>query len=763
MHHTLSFITTIVFLVSGSIHITLASMNENDQSVLNHNPNNLNQKQLLKSKDKLEDIVKKSPNNSDAWFSLAHIYAIEHEPQKSVKALVKTLNHSSDTKTKEFDWDEKNLESNVVPLVEQSQTLSTKYQSYPEFLYELADAFRAFERSSISLHIIDNLKSTENTNIKNLITRARIYFDMDSVKQGLEYYWQAVKSIQDTTDAKQLFKDLYYITTDTEYSHFKKTPVDSMEQFFSRFWNKRDPNLETKFNERIGEHYKRLTYAEKHFTRRSGLNITRNMIITREHPLRRFTGTLSYRIGDDLLKEIGFPKAIPKDRTIDDLGLVYIRHGEPDQKVSAARQNIDIGDLPIPLLKAFDDGMENFNQMNEWRYGWDSAPLNTTWKYKATYNRSEMIFHFCKRGNETGWIIESIPTLAENRESIDPSLFQLKRAINVAKISEIALDRLDEVDPETAARIQTMYNDHTTRLPSIMERINKNSEDYIKVGLTTETSDFSFDTKPLDFRYIFASFKGPEGKNELEMYYAVEGRKTTLVDTGANSYIDLKHFMAFHTPEGDETIRMDTNEEHKIGYGNDEWAKKGLLGKKSVSLEPGMYNYEVRIKDNKSQRLGVYKGEYENENYFRSKLMISDVLLLSDTRAAKPGDPFYKEGIAYTPRMFSDFRQGETVGVYFEIYNLTYNSTGKTDFKVEYTLRPHSEGNIFNKLAGLFKSKGEKISLENEYDGNERDEKIYQNFDLSSRTMGTYELIIQVKDNNADNKVIRKVMLNIKS
>jgi len=66
---------------------------------------------------------------------------------------------------------------------------------------------------------------------------------------------------------KWLNEDVSYIITDEERSAFKKLQTDAeREQFIEQFWTRRDPTPGTAENEFKQEHYRRIAYANEHFS-----------------------------------------------------------------------------------------------------------------------------------------------------------------------------------------------------------------------------------------------------------------------------------------------------------------------------------------------------------------------------------------------------------------------------------------------------------------------------------------------------------------
>src|SRR5579885_1659742 len=66
---------------------------------------------------------------------------------------------------------------------------------------------------------------------------------------------------------KWLNEDVVYIITDEEKQAFKRLKTDEeREQFVEEFWRRRDPTPDTEENEYKEEHYRRIAYANDHFS-----------------------------------------------------------------------------------------------------------------------------------------------------------------------------------------------------------------------------------------------------------------------------------------------------------------------------------------------------------------------------------------------------------------------------------------------------------------------------------------------------------------
>lgn len=139
----------------------------------------------------------------------------------------------------------------------------------PLYLYDLARLYYSIKNYEENLNILDRIKNVfpQFSECRINYLYAKNLFAIDKTDEGLDCYMSAITSIQDSVDMKMFYDDVCYIMNDDEYDEYKTTPIDSIGNFYSRFWRSRDPDLATERNERIVEHYKRLSYAWKNYRR----------------------------------------------------------------------------------------------------------------------------------------------------------------------------------------------------------------------------------------------------------------------------------------------------------------------------------------------------------------------------------------------------------------------------------------------------------------------------------------------------------------
>ncbi|MEP7324652.1 MAG: GWxTD domain-containing protein [Gemmatimonadota bacterium] len=123
--------------------------------------------------------------------------------------------------------------------------------------------------------------------------------------EAQKLYYEAAGS-RDSFVIANLRRDVALIAGDSGVARFDSAGQKGRVEFLARFWTQRDRYDLRQDGERLAEHYRRLYFARQHFRR-----IARRRLIT------------------------GRQEYIPKQLDFDARGEIYVRHGEPTERVDA--------------------------------------------------------------------------------------------------------------------------------------------------------------------------------------------------------------------------------------------------------------------------------------------------------------------------------------------------------------------------------------------------------------------------------------------
>ena len=286
-----------------------------------------------------------------------------------------------------------------------------------------------------------------------------------------------------------------YLVSEKELDAYQAlNEPETYRSYFQAFWAQRDPTPAEPLNVRLAEHYRRLLVAERDYG----------------HARIRI-----WQMNPDKIGELDYPPAYELNEEFNDKGLIYIRHGEPDDMISAVDGNmetrtvVDAGELGGEVNRSLDllwvPIEKSFQQ--EWK-------PNESWRY---YN-PRMDFHFVLEGSGSNWRLTPLLPLEvgilENREHWGGTYAEMAREARVFQQKrEEAAKPAWAPDPDTFLR--------TLALESIADQMAEDSREAVALALTTDRHTWPEEIDPLDVPFLAAAFRGNNGQTRLEIHYAL--------------------------------------------------------------------------------------------------------------------------------------------------------------------------------------------------------------------------------------------------
>ncbi len=217
-----------------------------------------------------------------------------------------------------------------------------------------------------------------------LLEQARSLYDLGQVSAATTSYLEGAR-IADSLAREQYRRDLAWVATPDELAAFDAAPLDSMGAFVAAFWAKRDAEELRAPGERLAEHVRRWRYVFEHFQvsaraegtpQRGGANCGPGIIPSlRDDPEQTSAPDLQ------LLEPGVYAATWRGKRQVDDRGLIYMRHGAPDERAAAAQERA-LSTAPLPGKRV----TEATPAQTETR-------PNESWKYVTPHGT--LLFHFC--------------------------------------------------------------------------------------------------------------------------------------------------------------------------------------------------------------------------------------------------------------------------------------------------------------------------------------------------------------------------------
>ena len=218
----------------------------------------------------------------------------------------------------------------------------------PRVLAWRAELAIALEEPARADSLLAVVLAADPTNIQALVLRAEASFVAARDSAGYAWYDSALAQV-DRDTAGALWDRVWMIASPEEIAAQDTLSPESAHAFFTRFWARRDPNLISPENERIPEHFRRLAYARRYFRLLHPLSLYARSPKWRalvSQTQRDFLQARGQQAGDPYpgletdrliaatrqLPDVPAGAATSSAATgFDARGLVYIRHGPPDQ------------------------------------------------------------------------------------------------------------------------------------------------------------------------------------------------------------------------------------------------------------------------------------------------------------------------------------------------------------------------------------------------------------------------------------------------
>ena len=497
------------------------------------------------------------------------------------------------------------------------------------------------------------------------------------------YFEQALNAIKNNLDAQLMFEHVKFILTNAEYEEYAKIDgVEARREFFNRLWVKRNPMPAAEVNYRIIEHVRRFAFAERNYYY-DGFRLPFN--------------------NPDRLNILQFPLVFDLNDRLNDKGVVYIRHGDPDDRAFTV----------------------------------NAGPLNESWLYYAHGQlNKKLIFHFWQGETQTGqnWrFVASIPSyLAESRSNFDHLYSRLMMA-----------DPLESI--------------------SIQHQMEIESKENIKIGLNSDQHTWTNSLRSIIFPFYMATFRQDHFSTRSEIYFSLT--EADVLPRASKHGLDDSitiNFAVFDDEYNELNkqllrvpIRDIVDSTATIGY----WPYQiGFVDAPSSRL------LALNIRTPDDEAIGGYKFRFTLADYNGDNLTMSGIELAHSIRESAAQSAFSKDGLEVVPNPGKIFLRKENVNIYFEIYNIPIVQGRQTRFELDYRVRllEERQTGMFAKVTSLFKRSQPTITNQIERTTAEPISREYLALDLGSQAPGLYELAIKAQLFNAPDSVSRKINFELK-
>ncbi len=588
------------------------------------------------------------------------------------------------------------------------------------------------------------------------LARARVYFARGEDEKAQACVEDAIAAIRGPRDAAFVFEDVKYIISEKELALYRslKTP-EQYRAFFQTFWLQRDPLPAMPVNARLSEHYRRLLKAEQDYA---------------------FYGYRLWHNDPDRRGDLDLPQAYYLNKEFNDKGLIYIRHGEPADRESYVGDDIGTG-TQKGEVNAYWNPIErgasgNWVPNESWRYEnprmdfhfvIDDGASGNNWRLTPT------ITHFGILENLEHWgqpYAEMVAAARRVRGLQFEQYSDLSQAVTGAGddaiLVEEALAASDSAQgPAPVGRrmesgVLSMQSRYLRDFEQGEQRLVEESRAYVLEGLTTDRHTWDDAVEPIEMPYRLLAFRGEEGQTDLELHFALPIGYITETDASGAGLLPIEMGYALHRM--DWTPVREHAEQKKVPASPD--VTTALIDYFRITVPPDSYHVALHGQYEKTRQLGGHTTTYAAPDFSRPGLAMSDLLMADEIRPASSVSKFNRNGLYVSPNPLHRYSTRQSVFVYFEIYNLTYDGNDQTAFTVEYTL---DATNGAERRGGLFRrgKDGPTLSLKTERSGAESSTVEVAEIDVGKVEPGTYTFSVTVTDDVSGAQVTRSQVIEL--
>ena len=187
--------------------------------------------------------------------------------------------------------------------------------------------------------------------------------------------------------------------------------------------------------------------------------------------------------------------------------------------------------------------------------------------------------------------------------------------------------------------------------------------------------------------HLVAAFQDG-GKIRLEVAYAVP--KDRVERSDPEGFVHLDEGIFFLDEHLDEVYRKQDVTTELAEAGTDSVRRNYLMSHRGFTIAPGAYQLVVEVGDRRKGSIGTFR-EMRTLSVADTGLAMSDLLLAGHIQTLTPF-PEGRTDLKMTPNPLRTYRRRDPVFIYLEVYNLTRDVFGRTDYEISYRVgRPKKE------------------------------------------------------------------------
>lgn len=598
--------------------------------------------------------------------------------------------------------------------------------AHKDAMWRLGQLYRTLSRKDQAARTLSRLMQTQGTNQRQyMLELAEVYLERKDYKKAETLFATYIAGLN--ARERMPYEDISLLASERETETFKQ--AKDRQVLLQQFWKRRDPTPITDVNERRVEHFRRVAHAREHF------------------------GSAVF----------------PWDRR----GEIYVRYGTPSHKSASANRQRESHPEDWDVKQRLLDRVDWAAEILLSDYAADSDSANVTYRgagaEQAQRQLERQFQRLYNRSSERNQKSEQIRKRAESAMAVGGLGAFLGRPIfpiqdrraweywiypGLGDGVEIAFRQVPGapdgvfdyavLPAEMATKMRHMWG------PLIPEQIISQAPREIYVP--------AFLAEPLYYAAYPATFRGLGDSTRVEIYYGFPA--SALTRDGGD--VRINRGAVLYNAKGDPVFKAAKRAVLRVD------GKTGIIPDViALDVKPGSYYLAVQAIEERSGRTQVYGMPLRVPSYRHGKLRLSDIEMAASIEQTTGKGHFVKQNLEVIPLATRHYTQRHLIYLYYEIYGLSQDAFGQTDYQISYRLKPRSGQSFGAKvLGGLEKLVGidqneEQIAISYDQTGDADNVVNYLALDLSGSEPGEYVIEVAATDRKDGQKVTKTASFKI--
>lgn len=598
--------------------------------------------------------------------------------------------------------------------------------AHKDAMWRLGQLYRTLSRTDQAARTLSRLMQTQGTNQRQyMLELAEVYLERKNYEKAETLFETYIAGL--STRERTPYEDISLLASERETEAFKQ--AKDRQVLLQQFWKRRDPTPITDVNERRVEHFRRVAYAREHF------------------------GSAVF----------------PWDRR----GEIYVRYGTPSHKSASGNRRRESHPEDWDIKQRLLDRVDWAAEILLSDYAADSDSANVTHRgagaEQAQRQLERQFQRLYSRSSERNQKSEQIRKRAESAMAVGGLGTFLGRPIfpiqdrraweywiypELGEGVEIVFRQMPGA-PDGVFDYAVLPAEMATKMrhlwgPLIPEQIISQAPREIYVP--------TFLAEPLYYAAYPATFRGLGDSTRVEIYYGFPA--SALTREGGD--VRINRGAVLYNAKGDPVFEVANRAVFRVD------GKTGIIPDViALDVKPGSYYLAVQAIEERSGRTQVYGMPLRVPSYRHGKLWLSDIEMAASIEQTTGKGHFVKQNLEVIPLATRHYTQRHLVYLYYEIYGLSQDAFGQTDYQISYRLKPRS-GQSFGakvlggleKLVGIDQSE-EQIAISYDQTGDADNVVNYLALDLSGSEPGEYVIEVAAMDRKDGQKVTKTASFKI--